>query len=275
VRDYGIVGPRFWFGETGKSLRGDPEAQVLALYLMTSPHARMTGVYYLPMAYILADTGLTFEGASKGLRRLSEAHFCEYDEASETVFVVQMARFQIGDVLDPKDKRIVGLQKEVERMAGTRMAARFLAVHGDRFHLENKQISASQNEAPPKPLASPLQAPPKPGSGTGSGTEKNDRPISSADPCAKPTRTKAQKRPVPDDFHPAPETVARLRAEYGLTAADVARCLRVFLDQCAAKGYTYANPDAAFANCVRGDWQGCRTRAAPGPTTDSMFAGAV
>ena len=37
VRDYGKVSPQFWVGKTGKRLRGDMEAQIVALYLMTSP----------------------------------------------------------------------------------------------------------------------------------------------------------------------------------------------------------------------------------------------
>ena len=48
MRDYGKVSPGFWIGETGKALRGDMEAQIVALYLMTSPHATMTGVYHCP-----------------------------------------------------------------------------------------------------------------------------------------------------------------------------------------------------------------------------------
>ena len=33
MRDYGQVTPAFWIGETGKKLRGDVNAQVLAMYL--------------------------------------------------------------------------------------------------------------------------------------------------------------------------------------------------------------------------------------------------
>lgn len=144
MRDYGAVSPRFWIGTTGKQLRGKTDAQLLALYLMTSPHARMTGVYHLPMAYIVADTGMTLQGASKALQCLIEAQFCEYDADSDTIFVVQMALYQIGERLDPKDKRVIGLRKEVERMAGTRMQLRFLAVHGVRFGL----VSADQIPSP-------------------------------------------------------------------------------------------------------------------------------
>ncbi|ENU2556439.1 hypothetical protein ACE4O8_005059, partial [Escherichia coli] len=74
MRDYAKVSPRFWLGETGRELRkAGAEAQVVAFYLMTSPHANMLGLYYLPVLYLAHETGLGLEGASKGLKRAVEA----------------------------------------------------------------------------------------------------------------------------------------------------------------------------------------------------------
>lgn len=157
MRDYGIVSPRFWIGETGKNLRGDPESQLLALYLMTSPHSTMTGVFHCPVLYMAHETGLSMEGASKALARLSEVGFCEYDEASETVFVVRMAAYQIGDTLKARDKRVIGLRREIERMAETRMKSRFLAVYGVAYNLVDKGDVASPFQAPSKPHRSQEQ----------------------------------------------------------------------------------------------------------------------
>lgn len=90
MRDYAKVGPKFWIGATGKKLRAaGPEAQIVALYLMTSPHANMLGLYYIPKMFIAHETGLGLEAASKGLQRGIEAGFCEYDEASEMVWVIE------------------------------------------------------------------------------------------------------------------------------------------------------------------------------------------
>ena len=86
MRDYAKVGPKFWIGATGKRLRAAGlEAQVVAMYLMTSPHANMLGLYYIPLEYIKHESGLTLEGASKGLQSCIEVGFCEYDTASEMV----------------------------------------------------------------------------------------------------------------------------------------------------------------------------------------------
>ena len=67
MRDYGVVSPQFWIGATGKRLRGNPDAQLLALYLMTSPHATMIGVFHCPILYMAHETGMPFEGASNAL----------------------------------------------------------------------------------------------------------------------------------------------------------------------------------------------------------------
>ena len=157
MRDYGKVSPQFWIGETGKLLRGNPEAQVLALYLMTNPHATMTGVFHCPVIYMAHETGLSMEVASKGLARLIEVGFCEYDEASESVFVVNMAAYQIDDSLKPDDKRVLGLRKEVAKMIPARFQHRFVEVYGLRFHLTKQGENNSPSQAPSKPLPSQEQ----------------------------------------------------------------------------------------------------------------------
>jgi len=154
MRDYGAVSPRFWIGDTGKQLRGHPEAQVLALYLMTSPHSTMTGVFHCPVLYMAHETGLGMEGAQKALRRLLEAGFCEYDSASEEVFVVRMAAYQVGESLKLNDNRVSGLRRDVEKMASAPLKKRFLEVYGEAFHLVEK---AGGSEAPSKPLRSQEQ----------------------------------------------------------------------------------------------------------------------
>lgn len=157
MRDYGKVSPQFWIGETGKQLRGDANAQLLALYLMTCPHSTMTGVFHCPILYMAHETGLGIEGATKALARLSEVGFCEYEEASETVFVIRMAAYQIGDSLKPNDNRVLGLRKEVERMPESRAKSRFLAVYGVAFGLVEPGKKGRGSKAPRKPLPSQEQ----------------------------------------------------------------------------------------------------------------------
>ena len=116
MRDYAKISPQFWIGSTGRKLRdAGPEATLVALYLLSNPHANMLGLYYLPQLYIAHETGLGIEGASKGLRRAIEAEFCDYDEASEVVFVCEMARFQIAERLERKIRGRFSPEKSARR----------------------------------------------------------------------------------------------------------------------------------------------------------------
>ena len=203
MRDYGVISPQFWIGSTGKTLRGNANAQLLALYLMTSPHANMIGVYHCPILYMSHETGIPFEGASEALRSLVQANFCTYDADREVVFVHSMAKYQIGDELKEKDNRIVAVKKAVQSITSPSVKAAFLAVYGEAFKL----VKVAKSEAPAKPIASPFEAPSKPGTGTGTGTgvigaadadAQGDDPAD-ADQAAKQPKAGRGSR-LPDDW---------------------------------------------------------------------------
>lgn len=157
MRDYGKISPTFWIGETGKKLRGAPDAQVLAIYLMTSPHSAMTGIFHCPILYMGHETGLGTEGANKALARLILEGFCEYEESSETVFVVRMASYQIAPELKAGDLRVLGLRKEYSKLPAGPIKSRFLAEYGEAFHLIEPSPKAPEAQAPSKPLPSQEQ----------------------------------------------------------------------------------------------------------------------
>lgn len=152
---YFKISSRFWNGETGKKIRlMGPEIQVLAFYLMSSPHANMSGVYYIPTCTIAHETGLTLEGASKGLQRLFDVGFCVYDEASEHVWVYEMASYQIEKKLKHDDNRVIAINKIYRNLPKLPFLKDFFEKYKECFHLKNKE----ENEAPLKPLQSPSEA---------------------------------------------------------------------------------------------------------------------
>lgn len=158
MRDYGKVAPQFWTGQTGKALKAaGPEAVIVALYLMTSPHANMIGLYYMPKLYLAHETGLGEEGACKGLERAIEAGFCSYDEASEHVFVHAMARFQIADSLKADDKRCKGIENELAKAPKGALELAFRRIYAAAFNLKGIAKSASPLEGASKPLGSQEQ----------------------------------------------------------------------------------------------------------------------
>lgn len=186
MRDYGKVSPQFWIGPTGKALRGNAHAQLLALYLMTSPHSNMVGVFHCPVLYMAHETGIPFEGASQALQRLIEAGFCTYEWDSETVFVHRMAAYQVGEALSPKDNQVKGIQKDYEKMAPALIKQAFYAIYSVAFHLPPSEDNQRKTEAPCKPLASQEQEQEQ---------EQDKEPngsVGSADPSPQPSQGQAR-----------------------------------------------------------------------------------
>lgn len=157
MRDYGQVSPRFWTGATGKKLRGHQEAQLVALYLQTAPGSHMIGMYPLEIPTLCHHIGLSTEGACKGLARLSEVGFAHYDSTAELVWVPEMAAFQIEDRLKRGDKRIRGVEKELENYRNSRFFNAFIDRYEKDFNLGIERNSASPTEAPSEPLRSQEQ----------------------------------------------------------------------------------------------------------------------
>lgn len=154
-REYSKISPSFWTGETGREMvAAGPDCVALSLYLMTGPHANMLGLYYLPIAYVCEDLGMTIEGASKALRRVCEGGFAGYDEASKTVFVPQMARWQVGESLSASDNRVKSIKKAVDSLPKSPFIKEFFEMYREAYHLGE----APQIQAPSKPLTKPLRS---------------------------------------------------------------------------------------------------------------------
>lgn len=157
MRDYAKVAPTFWTGRTGRQLRSNPEAQIVAMYLMTCPHANMIGVFHCPLIYISHETGLPLEGASKGLQSLIEAGFCSFEADIELVWVHEMARFQAGDSLKANDNRVTGIRKAFESIPQSLIRQGFHRRYREAFHLPEEVFEQRPFEAPSKPLRSQEQ----------------------------------------------------------------------------------------------------------------------
>lgn len=170
-----------WVQGTIKELKGDREAREMAFYLMTSPSSNLLGLYYLPLCTLRHELGYDDdEQVRVVMRRLISKHFLRYDEASETIWVINMCREQVGD--DPKatDNRIRGVLKEIRKYKKNPFYGAFCEhysrVFGVTFEAPREPLG-SPSGAPCKGLTSPSEgqknpgeAPPESGSGTGTGT---------------------------------------------------------------------------------------------------------
>jgi hypothetical protein len=160
MRDYAKLAPTFWTGTTGKALRKKgPEALIVALYLVSAPGSNMLGLYYQPLLFMAHETGLGIEGASKGLQSCIEAGFCSHDEDTEMVFVHEMAAWQIGESLSPKDLRCKGIQKDFEALPECPFLAAWYERYAADFNLTAKRDAAHQKGPE---MQGPTQAPSKP-----------------------------------------------------------------------------------------------------------------
>ena len=147
VREFAKVGPKFWQGKTGKELkRRGSKALVMALYLMTSPHSNMLGLYNQPLLYAAHETGLGVEGASEGLQDCIDAGFCAYDHESEMVWVFEMAKYQIGESLSYGDKRCKGIQKDYDSLPENPFLGEFYDRYAEAYNLSDRRGEQPQME---------------------------------------------------------------------------------------------------------------------------------
>lgn len=156
--------PTFWTRGSGKKLRGNPAAQVLALYLMMSPHSTMIGLYYESLISILHETGLTEEQFRAALPLVSE--IAQYDEDEGLVYLPEGAAHQIGERMSPADKKRGSVLSQLEVYGSHRFVRLWVQRYYEAYHLSKEGIarpSASPFDAPSMPHAAPLHAPdPKP-----------------------------------------------------------------------------------------------------------------
>jgi hypothetical protein len=156
LRAVAYLVPTFWTRGSGKKLRGQPEAQTLALYLMTAPASNMIGLYYQPLPTILHETGLTAEEFVEAMLRVSTAEIAYYDEDACMVWVPESAKYQIGETLKPNDKRRAAVERELEMAGDHRFAAAFLERYAAPYGLE-----APEPEGLPQTTEAPSEGHPR------------------------------------------------------------------------------------------------------------------
>lgn len=147
MRDYAKHTHRLYSGTTGRRLResyqGTPAMApiwALAGYLFGCSHANMLGIYRLPVAYIVADLGLTEADVRAALAALVEVDYCRYDAETECVWVVNMAAVQILEAgkpsLKPTDNRVDGIHKMLANLPPCPWIDAFRVKYATAFHFD-------------------------------------------------------------------------------------------------------------------------------------------
>lgn len=267
MRAYGKVSPTFWTRGTGRAMRGNKAAQLLAIYLMSAPTANMVGMFYLPLVTISHETGLTMsevEGALKALGRPFEGDsksFLVYSEASETVFVRSMAAWQLGlakgECLKSADKRVKNIEFLLRECSDARMLQEFWEEHAQTLCLPEPWW-----DAPSKPLRSPLQDSSEGlrsqlQSQSQSQSQVQEQPQESSRTISKPETPKPSPKPrtvkttLPPDWRPSAAQYEQASREGGKSQQWVDSEAQRMRDWAAAKGERCIDWDARFRNWLR------------------------
>lgn len=264
MRDYAKVSPKFWTGETGQELaRRGSEALVVALYLMTSPHSNMLGLFYQPVLYLAEESGLSPEGALKGLQVCKEVGFCDYDPVAKMVWVYEMASYQIASELSPKDLRCKGIQKEYTALPNNQFLGAFFDRYGPRFNLTDRRDYVVKGKGHQPSLLSPYEAPTKPRAGTEKEQEQEFLPPSAQSSLTSSKNKTQTESPDPKGSRLAPDWL--LPDEWAewcrenrpdLNPASVADGFRDFWVGKAGAAARKADWKATWRNWCRGQKQG-------------------
>lgn len=163
MRDYARIAPTFWTRGSGRQLRGTPEAQLLALYIFSAPSSHAAGIFYLPLATMVHETGLALETVQALLVMLEGEKMVYFDEAEDLVYVPEMASYQIATELGASDKRVPWLKKELRAFASHSFAKLFWDRYEGPYALGAWPWEALRRpfKAPPKGVTEPQEAPSK------------------------------------------------------------------------------------------------------------------
>jgi hypothetical protein len=158
MREYGKIVPRFWTGGSGAGLRGDPLAQLAAVYLFTCPSANPIGIFYLPVVTMAHELGCSPAEAVAVLSRLAGAGIAHYDPAEALAWVPEMARVSFGERLSGGDKRRGWILKELHGHRRHLFFRFFVERYGEAYGIQApSEGHLPPQEAPSMPLPSPSQ----------------------------------------------------------------------------------------------------------------------
>lgn len=121
VARYYPVSALFW--NDRKVLSWPERERYLALYLLTSSHRNLEGLFRLPKPYIQDDLDWPIDEVSEHLDALIEAGFVKYDEAAKVILLPKAMKYH-----QPKSKnQIQGAINALQEIPPTELWPDFMA----------------------------------------------------------------------------------------------------------------------------------------------------
>ena len=201
MRSFAKISPRFWtpISKARQFIRNEgPEVLLVAVYLQSCPMSNALGLFYLPLAVISHETGLSTEQVLQCLAALEKAGFAEYCEQEQVVWIPGMAAEQVGRGLKPQDHRVKWIQRELQLLEESRFYGAFLARYGTAYNLLREvdcpgrdagETEARVSESEPESGPTPVAPGPKPAG------LRQVRPSNTQFPAAPPGWRPPRRRP--------------------------------------------------------------------------------
>lgn len=155
ARDFAMIVPSFWTGESGKQLRGNPWAQILALYVMSCDQSCMTGIFKIASSTICKETGIPSGEFDDAAAHLYNLGILEYDHESEIMWVQNLAKFQVGSCLQSGDTKRRSIVKKLRWAKNHYFTAMFFEKYGNVYGLCVEDLELSNEALAQKLLDTP------------------------------------------------------------------------------------------------------------------------
>ena len=113
---YNRVFSRIWLE------RWDDDTMLTALYLLTSKHRSLEGIYHLPWEYVAGDRKWPMKRLERAVEVLLNDEFIEYDEDAQVVLIVNALKAQ-----SPSTKNhMIGAVRKLRALPPNGLMNRFL-----------------------------------------------------------------------------------------------------------------------------------------------------
>lgn len=238
ARDFAMIMPSFWTGESGKRLRGKPWAQILALYLMSCDQTCMTGLFKIAPSTICKETGIPLGEFDDAVMHLTNTGIIVYDYDAEVVWIENLTRFQVGDTLKSGDTKRMSIVKRLRWASKHPFIGMFFAKYGHGFGIKVEYLDLSNEDLKKTLLDTPCHT-----------AHVTDLSLSSSslkkEESAK-TKPKKSKHTLPDGWSPNESTKKWARVEKLVSDGDVSKQLERFTNHAMANGKEFADWDRAF-----------------------------
>lgn len=146
------------YARTERSLWTDPDfrcqppkVRLIHLYLLTGPHAHMSGLSQLSLPTIADDLDVDPEMVRTAIVG-PLADRVAYDDRTREIFVRDAGRVQVGPELKAGDNRRVAIERHLEGIHSEELRRQFLEVYGVAWNL----LPDTPSEGAPKGLPRPL-----------------------------------------------------------------------------------------------------------------------